>query len=143
MGKRLLGVVLVLAALLAGVCASAWGQERIRLVVNGREIQPDVPPQIINGRMMVPLRAVAEALGADERRNENNQTIEIESGKCQKNPRNTCADLTNLLWSLRTETDWVKMYELNRFDCSNMAALLDFLLDKDGYNSMDNNRKNI
>ena len=37
----------------------------IRLFVAGKEITPDVPPQIIDGRAMVPVRFVAEALGAD------------------------------------------------------------------------------
>lgn len=33
--------------------------------VNGKEITPDVPQQIIDGRFMLPLRAVAEAIGAN------------------------------------------------------------------------------
>lgn len=36
----------------------------IKLVVNGNTINCDVPPQIINGRVMVPARYVAENLGA-------------------------------------------------------------------------------
>lgn len=39
--------------------------EQIKLLVDGRQIQADVPPQIINGRTMVPVRWVAEALGAE------------------------------------------------------------------------------
>lgn len=35
------------------------------LVVNNKVIDCEVPPQIINGRTMVPIRAVAESLGAD------------------------------------------------------------------------------
>ncbi|MGQ9512967.1 stalk domain-containing protein [Thermodesulfitimonas sp.] len=34
------------------------------LVVNGRPLQPDVPPVCENGRLLVPLRTAAEALGA-------------------------------------------------------------------------------
>ena len=37
----------------------------IHLFVNGVELQPDVPPKIIDGRTMVPIRAVAEALGIE------------------------------------------------------------------------------
>ena len=33
-------------------------------MLDGKEISFDVPPQIINGRTMVPIRAVFEALGA-------------------------------------------------------------------------------
>jgi uncharacterized membrane protein YgcG len=35
----------------------------IHLIVNGREIFPDVSPRIIEGRVMVPIRAISEALG--------------------------------------------------------------------------------
>jgi hypothetical protein len=33
--------------------------------VNGESIQPDVPQQIINGRFMLPLRAVGDSVGAE------------------------------------------------------------------------------
>lgn len=36
----------------------------IKLIVNNQEIHSDVPPQIINGRVMVPARFIAEPLGA-------------------------------------------------------------------------------
>lgn len=35
----------------------------ITILVDGREIVPDVPPVIVEGRTLVPLRAVADALG--------------------------------------------------------------------------------
>ncbi len=46
--------------------AAAAGEDAgpVRLVVNGREIRPDVPPFIKEGRVFVPVRFVAEALGA-------------------------------------------------------------------------------
>lgn len=37
----------------------------IRLVVNGKEVLPDVPPVLQDGRVLVPVRWVAEALGAN------------------------------------------------------------------------------
>ncbi|MGB9858755.1 MAG: copper amine oxidase N-terminal domain-containing protein, partial [Moorellaceae bacterium] len=43
----------------------AFAANPINLYVNGREIKPDVLPQIINGRTMVPVRWIAEALGAN------------------------------------------------------------------------------
>lgn len=42
-----------------------FANQQIRLIVNGQVINSDVPAQIINGRTMVPARALAEALGAD------------------------------------------------------------------------------
>jgi len=56
-------VAFVLGALLSA-CAFAYADQPIKLIVNGKEIQCDVPPQNINGRVLVPARYVAEALGA-------------------------------------------------------------------------------
>jgi len=65
----------------------AFVDNPIKLFVNGQEIKPDVPPQIINGRTMVPIRWVAEALGADVEWEETNNggvvRISIE-GELQK-----------------------------------------------------------
>lgn len=55
--------VTVMLMWLACVTA-AYAGDSIRLHVNGREIRTDVPPQLIDGRLMVPVRWVAEALGA-------------------------------------------------------------------------------
>lgn len=49
----------------------------VRIFVNGQEIYSDVPPQIINGRTMVPIRFVAEALGANVQWDERTQTVSI------------------------------------------------------------------
>lgn len=47
----------------AGGLASRDSQT-IRIYVDGRELQPDVSPVIVKNRVMVPLRAVSEGLGA-------------------------------------------------------------------------------
>lgn len=52
---------------LVGILLSAsfaLADNPISLIVNGQQITCDVPPQLINGRVMVPARALAEALGA-------------------------------------------------------------------------------
>ena len=56
----LLAVILLTTLLAAG---PVLGQSAIALVVNGRIINCDVPPQNIGGRVLVPIRAVSEALG--------------------------------------------------------------------------------
>lgn len=62
---KVLGLMLASAILGAMLVATAVGAENpIRLFVNGVEVQSDVPPQVINGRTMIPARALAEALGA-------------------------------------------------------------------------------
>ncbi len=48
--------------------------------VNGAKIVPDVPQQIIDGRFMLPLRAVAEAVGANVNWNGETSTASISTG---------------------------------------------------------------
>lgn len=67
------GAVVLTLALAAG----AFAANPIKLIVNGQEIKPDVPPQIINGRTMVPIRWVAEALGADVHWDAQNNAVVI------------------------------------------------------------------
>jgi len=52
------------AILAVALTTIAFAANPIKLIVNDQEIKPDVSPQIINGRTMVPIRSVAEALGA-------------------------------------------------------------------------------
>lgn len=54
----IVGLIMATAALASAAPATT------KLIVNGTEIRPDVPPQIINGRVMVPARFIAEPLGA-------------------------------------------------------------------------------
>jgi hypothetical protein len=60
---RILAVVAALGiiTLLAG---AVYAQDVIKIVVNGNALSSDVPPQIIDGRVLVPMRTVADALGA-------------------------------------------------------------------------------
>ena len=57
----------------------AFANSTIKLIVNGSEIKPDVPPQIINGRTMVPIKWVAEALGAEVEWDGNNRIVKLTS----------------------------------------------------------------
>lgn len=43
----------------------AFAGQPIKLFINGQEIASDVTPQLVNDRVMVPLRIIAEALGAE------------------------------------------------------------------------------
>jgi hypothetical protein len=55
--------------------SSAIADSPIKLFIDGEIIQCDVPPQIINGRVMVPARFVAEPLGARVEWDERSQTV--------------------------------------------------------------------
>jgi len=47
----------------------------ISVLLNGSELSFDVPPQTVDGRTLVPLRAIFEALGAEVNWNDSTQTI--------------------------------------------------------------------
>jgi len=70
------------AVFLFAICfAVAEASENIRLFVNGKEIYSDVPPQIINGRTMVPIRVIAENLGANVDWNDATGAVDIKWNK--------------------------------------------------------------
>lgn len=59
---------IIISTVIAAVfifAAITQASDNIRIFVNGKEIYSDVPPQVIGGRTMVPVRFVAEALNAD------------------------------------------------------------------------------
>ncbi|MEW6181755.1 MAG: copper amine oxidase N-terminal domain-containing protein [Bacillota bacterium] len=62
--KILRGFCLLVASVLL-IAGIAFAQGSIKVTVNGKEIASDVSPVIQNGRVLVPLRFVADALGAD------------------------------------------------------------------------------
>lgn len=64
--------VLMLSLLLVPAALAA---NEIRVTIDGAFIQFDVPPQAINNRTMVPLRAIFESLGASVEWDGNTQTV--------------------------------------------------------------------
>ncbi len=72
---------LVMVGVLIFIClfvAVAFANNQVKIVVNGQEIDSDVAPQIIKDRTMVPVRWVAEALGADVRWEPQSRTVYID-----------------------------------------------------------------
>lgn len=56
---------LILVFVLISSFQSVYAREDLTVTINGYKVQFDVPPQIINGRTMVPMRKIFEALGAN------------------------------------------------------------------------------
>jgi len=65
--------VLLVISMFTGIAASA--QQPISVVFDGRTLQFDVPPATIDGRTMVPMRVIFEALGAEINWNDRTRTI--------------------------------------------------------------------
>jgi hypothetical protein len=76
--KALLGAItgVTTSLIIAGI---AFGYSEIKILVDGEQIIPDVNPQIINGRTMVPLRYISEALDEKVNWDQTTQTVSIDS----------------------------------------------------------------
>lgn len=59
----------------------AIAENSIKVVYEGTEIKSTVSPQVINGRIMVPLRAITEALGFDVEWNPQKNVVNISKKK--------------------------------------------------------------
>jgi len=77
--KTLLATAIALALSLP-FSAAVFAQGNISIFIDGVELQMDVPPQIINDRVMVPLRVVSENFGWSAEWFEDSQGIELRQG---------------------------------------------------------------
>ena len=73
--KRLILMMLTLVVIFSLFTMTASANGEIKVLVNGQQLQFDVPPQTVNYRTMVPVRAIFEALGARVDWYEDTQTI--------------------------------------------------------------------
>ena len=95
MKKKKWLVVFSVAILICALAAGAWASEPIKLVVNGQEIKPDVAPQIVGNRTMVPVRWIAEALGAEVEWDAQSKTVFIKT-KTSDSANQNDANLTTV-----------------------------------------------
>ncbi|MEW9670072.1 carbonic anhydrase family protein [Ammoniphilus sp. 3BR4] len=75
--KDFISGVAVGAILFTGIAFAAPSE--VKLIVNGKEIHSDVPPQMMNGRTMVPARFLAEELGAKVEWDSNQKAVIVTS----------------------------------------------------------------
>lgn len=80
MKKYFLGVITGFAVCAMLVSTMAIAGSPIRLIVNGNDVESDVPPQVINGRTMFPIRPLVEALGATVEWDGVNNTATVTGG---------------------------------------------------------------
>lgn len=74
--KRIAGTLMVLLMVFS-IGGMAFGAPSIRLVVNGKEISAEVLPQMVQGRVLVPIRFVAQALEKDVMWDAKTRTVTI------------------------------------------------------------------
>ena len=73
--------VLILILVLIGV--PVYGESAINVSVNGASLQTSQPPVIVEGRTLVPLRAIFEALGVTPTWDGNTRTVTAKSGNVE------------------------------------------------------------
>lgn len=70
-------IIIALVASLGGVAIGAEGLRTVKLLMNGQEITPPAPAVLIDGNTYVPLRFVADILGANVEWDEKENTAKI------------------------------------------------------------------
>lgn len=79
--KLITGLTFVI--LLVGIVTSAYADTAVKLVINGKELAADVLPEVVKGRVLVPIRVISEALGADVYWDDQEKTVTVESKEAE------------------------------------------------------------
>ena len=80
MKKVLITVIMILMVAFAFCMVANASDDNIKVNVDGKNIEFDVPPRAINGRTMVPVRAIFESLGATVNWDANTNTAYATNG---------------------------------------------------------------
>lgn len=69
MNKKVMLVLLIISQMITlfGTPAVAENTEQVTVTVDGKQVQFDAQPYIEDNRVLVPFRAIAEALGVEVR----------------------------------------------------------------------------
>jgi hypothetical protein len=82
---------------------------KIKLMINGAEVVPAVAPQMVKGTVLVPLRLIAETLGADVEFRDNTVFVNKTKQQAENNSLKGYfikeSDLVSLFKSLQTEEE--------------------------------------
>ena len=65
MNKKLYILLTTILVLSFGIFTNVYAESPVKININGKEVKTDVDPYIKNGRTMVPVRFISEALGAE------------------------------------------------------------------------------
>jgi len=52
----------LLFGLILATTTFSFAANQIKLIIDGEEVQSDVPPMMVNGRIMIPIRIIAECV---------------------------------------------------------------------------------
>ncbi len=116
MGKRKVGILVVTLAGLLLLGTLAIADEPVKIIIDGKAVTGDTAPQIVNNRLLVPLRLISENMGAQVKWDDNTRTVSIipQNQKTAVPPATTAQPVveTNKLLKLNGEqTTWPYWYE--------------------------------
>ena len=77
--KKIFSIILILTLVLCHISCSVAAGPGIDVYVNGKLLDSDQPAMILNGRTLVPLRAICEALKCDVVWSEKSRTAQIKN----------------------------------------------------------------
>ena len=97
-------VVVVVAAIitLSNIVLAGAVEQAIKIVINGKAIQAESGPILMEGQLFVPIRLVAEELGAQVKWDDEKRVVTIQSGgdfylKGKSNPNSDLGIINNLI----------------------------------------------
>lgn len=73
--KRIISLFLTVIMVIGMISVPVYAEDEIKVLLDGEKLVFDVPPQIIDGRTMVPMRAIFEAFGAEVLWNGDTKTV--------------------------------------------------------------------
>ncbi len=95
--------ILASAIMLLGGASTVCAESNVYLKINGKEIETEVSPLIMDGRTMVPVRVIFEAVGADI--DFNAETKTITATKDNKTVKMVVGEKTAIVNNKRVEMD--------------------------------------
>ena len=81
MKKRIISILMVLTLAVSFIVPMSAMAERIKVTLNGQQINFDQSPIIVNGRTLVPVRAIFEAMGCTVLWDDANKIVEAAMNK--------------------------------------------------------------
>ncbi|MFZ5597586.1 MAG: copper amine oxidase N-terminal domain-containing protein [Bacillota bacterium] len=93
----------------AMTAAAAYTDSPIKLIVNGRIIETDISPRLIDGRVMAPIRWIAEALGAEVKWEEETGSVMINAPNMSSTEDALKEAIVNARVSVRGKTEILKV----------------------------------
>lgn len=79
MRGRLLAINAIIVITMLLIAGGLYANQSIALHIDGKKVESEVTPQLIQDRLLVPIRVISEHLGANVQWNQESATVEITS----------------------------------------------------------------